>query len=90
MNSTIKVWDVEALMNGDPTTISPERAAAILAELAQHNFEDAQLIPGKGSLGVIGLMAGVNESSVIQAATVALAAVLPEFEVESVTAVEKV
>ena len=82
----MKAWAVEALMDGDPTRISPERGAAILADLAQHNFEDAQLIPGPGRLGVTGLMAGTDESFVKQAATAALESVLPEFGVISVTA----
>ena len=89
MNPEIKEWNVEALLEGDSTTIMPEQGAAILAGLAQRNFEDAQLIPGRGRLGVTCLMAGASEPSVKQAATEALNAVLPDFEIVSVTAVER-
>ncbi len=85
----MKAWNVEAVLDGDPTKISPERGAAILADLAQHNFEDAQFIPGRGRLGVTGLMAGATEPAVTQAATAALEAVLPEFGIISVTAAER-
>jgi hypothetical protein len=47
-------------------------------ELAQRNFEDAQLTPGRDRLNVNGLMAGVSELLVTRAATAALEAVLPE------------